>query len=99
MMDSNSIAIKEIRPLTDQELLAGGWERLSTMCEPRLSEMVENYESLGFEVQLLPFDVEEPPSKSAEPSSEGCSGSCNTCFQAESSMGRSYSTIYIKKPQ
>ncbi|MBI3015913.1 MAG: hypothetical protein HYY65_12850 [Candidatus Tectomicrobia bacterium] len=40
-------------------LKAEGWERRTTVCEPRLSELVELYESLGFEVRLEPFEPEE----------------------------------------
>jgi len=35
-----------------------GWERRTTACEPRLSELVELYESLGFEVRVEPFEAE-----------------------------------------
>jgi len=40
-------------------LKAQGWERRTTACEPRLSELVELYESLGFAVRLEPFEPEE----------------------------------------
>jgi len=40
-----------------------GWERKTTTDEPRLSEFVELYESLGFEVRLEPF----------QPNGEECS--------------------------
>lgn len=36
-----------------------GWIRRSTIDEPRLSELVETYEELGFEVKLLPISPEE----------------------------------------
>ncbi len=36
------------------ELLAQGWERRFIYDEPRLSEAVEIYRELGFEVALLP---------------------------------------------
>ncbi|NOY46576.1 MAG: hypothetical protein GXP50_14165 [Deltaproteobacteria bacterium] len=36
------------------ELERAGWVRRSVACEPRLSEIVETYRSLGYEVRLLP---------------------------------------------
>lgn len=37
------------------ELELTGWTRQATYDEPRLSEMVEVYQDLGFEVRLEPF--------------------------------------------
>ena len=37
-----------------------GWKRRMVASEPRLSEIVEMYESLGFEVKLVPLDPEDP---------------------------------------
>jgi signal recognition particle subunit SEC65 len=38
----------------------GGWVRRMVVSEPRLSEVVELYESLGFEVRLEPVDTSDP---------------------------------------
>jgi len=38
-----------------EELLHSGWERRTIMDEPRLSELVELYESLDLEVRLVPL--------------------------------------------
>lgn len=46
----------------EEELKKDGWEKRFTMDEPRLSEMVEQYRELGFEVLTEPVD----------PSSEDC---------------------------
>jgi len=35
-------------------LEAEGWTRRTVIDEPRLSELVETYRSLGFEVQVVP---------------------------------------------
>jgi hypothetical protein len=51
------------------ELEAEGWERKTVTDKPRLPELVELYESLGFEVHVEPFT----------PGSEDCS----TCMAAE----------------
>ena len=41
----------------EDELKKGGWEKRFTIDEPRLSEMVEQYKELGFEVLLEPVDT------------------------------------------
>ena len=38
----------------EAELLAEGWQRCFIADEPRLSESVQTYEELGYEVRLLP---------------------------------------------
>jgi hypothetical protein len=43
----------------EAELLAKGWQRCFVADEPRLSEAVETYNELGYEVRLLPFTPEE----------------------------------------
>ena len=42
-----------------ERLKAEGWTRRTVAAEPRLSEMVELYEDLGFEIRLETFDAEE----------------------------------------
>ena len=44
---------------TSAALAGEGWERRATYCDPRLSELVEMYEELGYEVYLKPFDPDE----------------------------------------
>lgn len=44
---------------TEEELLARGWQRCFIADEPRLSEAVETYEELGFEVTLLPVPLDD----------------------------------------
>ncbi len=41
----------------EEELKKEGWEKRFTIDEPRLSEMVEAYQELGFEVLLEPVDL------------------------------------------
>jgi len=53
----------------EEELRKEGWEKRFTTDEPRLSEMVEQYKELGFEVILEPMDT----------SSEECT-TCITAF-------------------
>jgi len=41
----------------EEELGKQGWEKRFTIDEPRLSETVEQYKELGFEVLLEPVDT------------------------------------------
>ena len=66
----------------EEELKKQGWEKRFTMDEPRLSEMVDQYKELGFEVLLEPVEV----------SSE----ECTTCLKDPASNQR-YKTIYTRK--
>jgi hypothetical protein len=67
----------------EDALLKDGWKRQTTIGEPRLSEIVQNYKSMGFEVHVEEFKAE----------GEGC----NTCFDAGQEMGFSYGTVYVRK--
>lgn len=60
-----------------------GWRALSTLSEPRLSEMAENYRALGYEVQVR--DVQRT----------GEAG-CTTCFDAGAPAGQTYGTLYVR---
>jgi len=52
----------------EEELKKEGWEKRFTIDEPRLSEIVEQYRELGFEVLLEPVDT--------------ASEECTTCMTA-----------------
>ncbi len=64
-----------------KELESEGWVRQFTADEPRLSEAVELYDSLGFEVHLEPVT----PGESAE--------GCQICFEEDANR---YKTIYTR---
>jgi hypothetical protein len=63
--------------MREQDLIDGGWERRSVACEPRLSEIVEAYEAIGFEVHLEPLPARE------EMDAGACEGGCTVCFDAD----------------
>ena len=67
----------------EDELLKDGWVKQTTIGEPRLSEVVETYRALGYEVHVEEFR-----------SQGGC---CTTCFDAGKGMGQVYGTVYIRK--
>ena len=77
------IPIKKVDTPDPTVAVSDGWERLSTLSEPRLSEMVENYKALGYEVEVRDIQRTE--------------GSCNTCFDAGSEMGQVFGTLFIRK--
>ncbi len=68
-------------------LVAEGWHRQSVLSEPRLSEAVELYESLGFEVLLIP--VRE------ECAADGQAGTCTACFGADEDPDR-FKVVYTR---
>lgn len=63
-----------------EELEREGWVRQFTADEPRLSEAVELYDSLDFEVHLEPVTPDEVTE-------------CQLCFKEE---GNRYKTIYTR---
>jgi hypothetical protein len=65
----------------EQELTRQGWQKQATYDEPRLSELVDMYREIGFEVHLEPFDPLQEP---------GCTG----CLEASPER---YRTIYTRK--
>jgi hypothetical protein len=54
---------------TEGQLLAEGWKRCFIADEPRLSEAVETYRELGFEVALLPVPLND--------------GACTECMRQD----------------
>jgi len=66
----------------EEELKREGWTKQFTTDEPRLSEAVELYESLVYEVRLEPASFDE------------ASEVCKTCLLADCSK---YKTIYTRK--
>jgi hypothetical protein len=67
---------------TDEQLKKEGWQKQFTTDEPRLSEAIEFYNELGYEVRL------EPPSE------KEVLGNCGVCFEGTLD---NYRTIYTRK--
>ncbi|MBW1698797.1 MAG: hypothetical protein JRH18_05880 [Deltaproteobacteria bacterium] len=61
--------------------IAEGWVKRATYDEPRLSEMVEMYREIGFEVHLEPFNPEFEPE-------------CSECMKMAPER---YKTIYTRR--
>jgi hypothetical protein len=67
----------------EEELTKQGWKKQFTTCEPRLSEAVQLYKSLGYDVHLEPL------------TKNGIEGECRTCMEFDIDKFR---TIYTRKP-
>ena len=65
----------------EEELTGQGWQKKSTIDEPRLSELVQAYRRIGYEVHLEPFD----------PSEES---GCSDCLKAAPEKTK---TIYVRE--
>jgi hypothetical protein len=64
------------------QLAAQGWTKRFTADEPRLSEAVEEYQELGFEVLVEPMDLQET------------TGECTSCLMVSPDR---YRTIYTRR--
>ncbi len=65
----------------EEKLIKDGWQKQATYDDPRLSEMVEMYDEIGFEVHLEPFNVENE---------SGCTG----CMQLLPDL---FKTLYTRR--
>ena len=81
------IPLKLIQGGKEADLLSEGWIKQTTIGEPRLSEIVENYRRLGYEVHVVEHREE----------AESAGAGCNTCFTAGAQMGQVYGDVYIRK--
>jgi len=72
----------------EEELVAAGWERRFIACEPRLSEMIETYKEIGFEVHLEPLPSKEEMQSDCEESG------CTACFDVDPER---YRIIFTRK--
>jgi len=82
---SVTIPLKLVKGGEEGDLLTQGWVKQTTIGEPRMSEIADNYRRLGYEVRVI------------EHREESESGGCNTCFSAGAEMGQVYGDIYIRK--
>jgi hypothetical protein len=73
----------ERQKLLDEKLGVQGWERRTVIGEPRLSEIVEEYQFLGFEVHLEPVVAGDPET------------GCDECFDQHDTTR----IVYTRKQQ
>lgn len=74
--------MSEKKGLREKELEKEGWIRQTTIGESRLSEIVELYKSLGYEVRLEPVKVDDLDEE------------CRRCYEGEINEVK---TVYVKK--
>ena len=72
----------EMKGLREKELEEEGWVKQTTIGEPRLSEIVELYRSLGYEVHLEPVKLDELDEE------------CRRCYESEIDEVK---TVYVRK--
>lgn len=65
------------------QLAAQGYIRQTTIAEPRLTELVETYRALGYDVEVI------------EHRAEG--DACGVCFEADGSGGLVYGDIWTRR--
>ena len=81
----NRIPLKLVKGGKEGDLLAQGWTKQTTIGEPRLSEIAENYRQLGYEVTIVGHPT------------EATGDSCNTCFSAGPDNEQIAGDLYIRK--
>lgn len=64
------------------ELLYLGYTRRTTVAEPRLSELVDEYLRIGYEVEVVPHEIEP--------------GGCGVCFDESAAVGEMYGDIFVR---
>jgi hypothetical protein len=79
------IRLRLVKDGPEGELLAQGWTLQTTIGEPRLSEIVENYRNMGYEVYVVEHAV------------EASGDSCNSCFSADAEIGKMYGDIFTRE--
>jgi len=72
----------EKKGLREKKLEEEGWAKQTTIGEPRLSEIVELYKSLGYEVRLEPVMLDELDEE------------CRRCYELQRDKVR---TVYVRK--
>lgn len=86
-VDSNDPSVK---------LANEGWILRTTIGEPRLSEVVENYKAMGFEVHVEHFGT-----SSADPKANDGEAACTTCFDVadKSNPSQAWGSVYVRQGQ
>ena len=74
--------MSEKKGFREKELEKEEWVRQTTIGEPRLSEIVELYKSLGYEVRLEPVKVND------------LDDACRRCYEGETNEVK---TVYVRK--
>ena len=71
------------------KLAQEGWILRTTIGEPRLSEVVENYRAMGYEVHVEPFITSHAAAADGE-------SSCTVCYD-DASAGQAWGSVYVRQ--
>lgn len=77
---------KRIKSSPKADLLLQGYSRRTTASEPRLSELVAEYQRIGYEVEIIQHEVEP--------------NACGVCFEASDEKANIvYCDIFVRSKQ
>ena len=76
------IFVRKREQSRDGELLAAGFVRRTTVGEPRLSELVAEYQRIGFDVEVIEHRTEDD--------------ACGICYEAGAQAGEMYGDVYVR---
>ncbi|MDO8310771.1 MAG: hypothetical protein Q7T25_02400 [Sideroxyarcus sp.] len=79
-----NIRLKLVKGGREGELIAQGWIKQTTIGEPRLSEIVNNYRNMGYEVSVIEHTVVESEDD------------CNCCYSADAKTVQVVGDIYTR---
>jgi hypothetical protein len=82
-MSNKIIFFKHLSTSPKAELLYSGYSRRTTAAEPRLSELVAEYKRIGYDVQVVEYQVE--------------ANGCGVCYEAGAQVGEVYGDIYVRR--
>ena len=77
------IFFKQIGASEKAQLLYSGYSRRTTAAEPRLSELVAEYRRIGYDVEVVEYQVEP--------------NGCGVCYEAGAQVGEMYGDIYVRR--
>lgn len=69
----------------EDRLLREGWRRITTIGEPRLSEIVETYKTLGYDVHVESWQTEGED--------------CTSCLDEDQAAGKVLGTVYTRRSE
>lgn len=67
----------------EDRLLREGWRRQTTIGEPRLSEIVDTYKTMGYEVHVESWQTD--------------GDDCTTCLDDDQARGKVLGTVYTRR--
>lgn len=67
----------------EDRLLREGWRRITTIGEPRLSEIVETYKTLGYDVHVENWETDGED--------------CTSCLDEDQAAGKVLGTVYTRR--